>query len=352
MDFLDNYTYQLELINSIRGGKIALWGAGRAALKVCELLKTDGHNVACFIDNNPEKQGGYLKNLPIVSKTDCIINEVKFIIVTPRGIGKAILKDIQLIKPAMTFDCYYFLQHSSEFKILYDNLFKDNRSKEILKQIALANINGDNHYYAQINEPNQYYCIAEFMQKKNEYLAEVGAFVGDSLERFIWLNQEFKKIYAFEPAKRQFKALKYRIKRLNNEWALEDEQIIAINIGIGEFPQKVKINKSVGFSNYNIQKTGVNNFNILDLTSIDDYFKDKHISFLKADIEGDEMFMLKGANEVIKKQMPKIAICTYHNISDLIEIVNYILKLVPKKYKFALRHHSNNFTETVLYCWT
>jgi hypothetical protein len=42
----------------------------------------------------------------------------------------------------------------------------------------------------------------------------------------------------------------------------------------------------------------------------------EHVDFIKADIEGFEREMLKGATNVLKKFAPKLAICTYHLSDD------------------------------------
>ena len=60
------------------------------------------------------------------------------------------------------------------------------------------------------------------------------------------------------------------------------------------------------------------------------------INFIKADIEGAEMSMLRGATRIIKKHSPTIAICLYHKKDDFWEIPSFIHSLNPK-YKFWFR---------------
>jgi len=82
--------------------------------------------------------------------------------------------------------------------------------------------------------------------------------------------------------------------------------------------------------------------------SIDNiHFKDK-VSFIKMDIEGAEMNALKGAEKVILRDKPDLAICIYHRFEDLIEIPMYVKQLLPE-YKLYVRHHSDRSIETVLY---
>lgn len=72
------------------------------------------------------------------------------------------------------------------------------------------------------------------------------------------------------------------------------------------------------------------------------------VTFIKMDIEGAELESLKGAQKVIQRDKPKLAICIYHKPEDMVELPLYIKELVPE-YKFYIRHHSNFINETVLY---
>ena len=85
--------------------------------------------------------------------------------------------------------------------------------------------------------------------------------------------------------------------------------------------------------------------------SLDAYLDGRRITFLKADVEGMEMPLLSGAASTIRSHRPKLAICAYHYPPDIIEIT-HCLKSLVREYRFALRHHSPQLMETVLYAWT
>ena len=76
------------------------------------------------------------------------------------------------------------------------------------------------------------------------------------------------------------------------------------------------------------------NLSTIPIYKIDTIFnQNQKITYLKADIEGFEQEMLKGAAETIKRNKPKIAITTYHTQNDPNEIINFITGLVPE-YKY------------------
>ena len=75
---------------------------------------------------------------------------------------------------------------------------------------------------------------------------------------------------------------------------------------------------------------------------------DEKIDFLKIDVEGAEMAVLKGAKNIIATHRPTMAISLYHNWNDLWVIPNYV-KEMHTGYKLLIRQHMNNSFELVLY---
>lgn len=84
--------------------------------------------------------------------------------------------------------------------------------------------------------------------------------------------------------------------------------------------------------------------------SLDSYFKDINVTFLKADIESYEFSMLQGAIDVLKRDRPKLAISIYHNAVDMYAILRWLADL-NLGYKFYIRHHSVRDVDTVLYAY-
>jgi len=80
------------------------------------------------------------------------------------------------------------------------------------------------------------------------------------------------------------------------------------------------------------------------INSIDE----KKVDFIKMDIEGSELKALIGAERVIRKHKPKLAISVYHNLEDFYKIPGWIESL-NLGYKFYLGHFSTHKEETVLF---
>lgn len=72
------------------------------------------------------------------------------------------------------------------------------------------------------------------------------------------------------------------------------------------------------------------------------------VDFIKMDIEGAELPALRGAEGVLRRFRPRLAVCLYHQPEDFRAIPEYLDGLALG-YRFYLNHHYVNEWETVLY---
>lgn len=82
--------------------------------------------------------------------------------------------------------------------------------------------------------------------------------------------------------------------------------------------------------------------------SLDNILPGFHPTFINMDIEGSELAALKGAENMIRKSCPDLAICVYHSPAHLWEIPLYIHSL-GLGYRLFLRNYTSFTGETVLY---
>jgi hypothetical protein len=81
----------------------------------------------------------------------------------------------------------------------------------------------------------------------------------------------------------------------------------------------IDINGSGGRDSIIFNGDGGDSTEKIKITTLDQFVEEQGISkidFIKADIEGAERDMLKGAQKVLKRFAPKLAICTYHLRDD------------------------------------
>lgn len=90
---------------------------------------------------------------------------------------------------------------------------------------------------------------------------------------------------------------------------------------------------------------------------LDEYFRNKEIDYIKADIEGAEVSMLLGAEETLKEKVAETAICTYHryddeeNVKKCLELYGYTCE--PSKgymcFSYADDFDKSHFRRGLLY---
>jgi FkbM family methyltransferase len=185
---------------------------------------------------------------------------------------------------------------------------------------------------------------------------DAGAFVGDTVERFIWENLgTFRHIYAFEPGYKQFNALQHRLRRLIVEWAINPENVSLIRAGLADksgamsctFVNDAPLRHGLADLKSDLSDDDTDRVNVL---ALDEFLSGRKVTFIKADVEGMEMELLRGSERTIRNYRPKMALCVYHYPSHLYEVAEYVRYLVPE-YKFVLRQHVPLFGDFVLYCY-
>lgn len=182
-----------------------------------------------------------------------------------------------------------------------------------------------------------YYEIPETKVKKEDIVVDCGAAVGT----FTLSILHAKKIYAIEPLPKFTKSLKMTFSKNKNV------RILPVAVG-SKTGTAAMFDGSFG-SVLDSRKDGVK----VKITTIDNLFfnNGQKVTYIKADLEGWELEMLKGARKTLKKYKPRLAITTYHNTGDHIKIKNYLKKVCPT-YNFKLKgidRHTGN--PMMLHAW-
>lgn len=331
-----------------------LYGLGFLGQWALPRLRDEAIKLVSCYDANEALTSTIYEGLPVYAANDLKFSAPEFLFVTARHALPPVSKMLGRLGIAhVSYDAWVVASNYPAFRHIHDVVLRDERSKEVLRSVMMAMLTGDKEYCAAVFEKDQYFCLPRFCGSEKEIYVDAGSFCGDSVERFVWAqNGVFSKIYAFEPGTRQFAALKARTRRLIEEWALNPTDIEIVNAGLGQNNRQMTAASANGQMTsfalgYGSSATGTT----VDINSLDNFLDGKPITFLKADVEGMEMQLLKGAQSTIRRDKPKIAICVYHYPVDIPDITNYLADLVPD-YQFALRHHSPQLMETVLYCWT
>lgn len=322
---------------------IILFGASSCADKFLNKMK-EKFAVRYIVDNDEKKWGGIFSKKYKVYSVDKLkeTSPEDIILITSTYYNEIIEQCIKLGIQGNIYS-YLHLRHkvvgNNELEDMKQKLPKlkeicaDSKSREIIDKIAEKKRLGIKDY-SDISEENQYFVENIIKPDENEVFIDGGAFDGDTVREVIkFESNKFKKIYSFEIDKNNFEKIP------KEEF---DDRVIFVNCGLWDSEQKVffvegeRGSEIAEYGNLSAQ-----------CIALDSFIKEK-VTFIKMDIEGAEKKALKGAEKIIKRDKPKLAICLYHKLADMWEIPFYIHELVPK-YKIYIRHHGKNDEETVMY---
>ncbi len=220
------------------------------------------------------------------------------------------------------FDSEFLKQHESEFEWVYSRL-ADDISRKTFENIIYYKLSGKINYLidceVDINEPYN-----SFLKLSNDRFLDLGAYNGDTVLDFIGHCPEYESITAVEPDRKTFKKL------INN--TADIKSFNAINACITDSCKTVNF-KMLGGRN---SVLGDGN-NTVDAVSVDSLQYSP--TYIKMDIEGEEVNGIKGAKNTILKHKPKMLISAYHRTDDLITIPKAVFD-IRNDYKLYIRHFS------------
>jgi FkbM family methyltransferase len=198
-----------------------------------------------------------------------------------------------------------------EFKSFPDKLYwPKSFSIDRMNQIVAETFDKDDwHYYQKEHTEIE----------DNEILLDIGTAEGLFPLTVI---DKCKHIYLVEPSKTFYNCLK-------KTYANYQDKSTLINSAVGNSNGIISFNEDSLDGMITERKN--QNSQEIEINKIDNLFKNNEkITYLKADIEGFEQEMLKGAEQTIKNNKPKIAITTYHTHNDPNEIISIIKGYVPE----------------------
>lgn len=221
---------------------------------------------------------------------------------------------------------------------LYEKL-EDETSIRVFTNLMQYRILPDMAYIRQAFDADnhQYFDGDIVVCDENEVFVDCGGFIGDTTEAFIAQYRKYKKIYVYEPSGDNILSCKKNLEKYPG--------IEIRNCGVGEKHAVMSISNSGSSSSFMGEGEDGNR---IEIVSLDEDIREK-VTFIKMDVEGFEIPAMIGAKNHIKNDSPKLAICTYHIISDMWEIPKLLYYINPN-YKFYIRHYMETQNwETVLY---
>lgn len=354
-DFLDlirKNSVSFDKVNYLKNTTypIVLWGAGSLAVSVYNFLKKNKIRiVACLVDIE-NLEDDYFFDIPIynLSKIKKLYDKVDVIIGHSRYEKGSLIKEKnENINEVIYFCNICYGQYKSvDLDFIKKNIYKyieayeylnDDRSKRAFIAYINSKMNDDIRFIQECigEEKNNYFNNELFKINHKEIYLDLGAYNGDTIREF--LNEsygKYKKIIAFEPEKNSFL-------ELLNTYGNSNNDMVFYNMGAYDENKTVYFNDDAESSSLVLNDMGEK----IKVVKIDDEVKDS-VSVIKINYMQGVLETLRGAENIIKENMPKIAIVVGFDNMTVINVILYFkwlnnrLEGTQKKYDIILRFNA------------
>ena len=168
---------------------------------------------------------------------------------------------------------------------------------------------------------------------------DAGAYTGDTVREILNEGISPAGVYCFEADYDNYRKLK-----VFRDRECEMINLICENYALWDCHTRL----GMKLSNYNARVDLECTETSVEAVTIDDYFRDIKVGFIKMDIEGAERKALAGGMRTIERDRPILAVSIYHGLDDMAEIPEMLMGRL-ENYSFIVRHHSYTYSETILY---
>ena len=214
-----------------------------------------------------------------------------------------------------------FMAHLDDLREVYESLI-DEESKRTFRGYWLGNIT--NRLGEIVHASTPHYICEGFIPEKGAIVIDGGLCDGGTSVRFAQMGYE---VYGFEPSAQNFEVARK---------SAAENNFVAENFGLGAYKHETTFAQS---PNPGASKIDPNGTELVKITTIDAYVREKNlprVDFIKTDVEGAELDLLRGATTTIARFKPILALSAYHKWDDFWTLMNFV-KSVRPDYEFAMR---------------
>lgn len=220
------------------------------------------------------------------------------------------------------FNADYFEKNRESYKKIY-TLLADETSKHTFKCIVNYKLSGKISYLFDCEVPPDEPYKSFLKLTDNESFLDLGAYRGDTVDGFVSRVKGWQSITAVEPDLKTFKKLELNTKHLKNIHLIN--ACVSDSCGTARFSMQGGRNSSIG--------TGTE----IPMITVDSISENKNISFIKADVEGEELKTVGGMRETLLREKPKLLLSCYHRTVDLITLPDAVFG-IRGDYRLYMRH--------------
>jgi FkbM family methyltransferase len=349
------------------GDALVLYGAGVLGRVILEKLRRVGIEPVAFADDTPEKHGQVIDGLQVIKPMEAVekYSSRLIFVVTILNPKLSFLGAKHRLRKLTDKPVYSFLQFAWKYPTTFLPYYQFElpqqilaKAKDIRRAFYLwADEESRRQFVAHlkfrlrldynaipVNSGQGYFPLDIFPNlPDNTIFIDCGAYDGDTIRRFVeHQHGHFSRIYAFEPDEINCRRLREYITGLGADTV---QKVTIYNAGVGERRTKIKFN-ATGNMSASFNDEGTSEVEVLPLQDVVD--ADGATVFLKFDVEGAEWEALKGAERLLERSRPLLAISVYHRPDDLWELPLYINSL-NLGYRLFLRTQGEDGMDVICY---
>jgi FkbM family methyltransferase len=341
--------------------KILIYGAGAFGREILSDLKKNSIPVVAFLDKNAQPDQRVC-NIPVYAPEKAIFpfgerKEISVIlsIVLTEPARKEIISNLHRLGYVDIIDAQTLralrvpyshekmepepdeLRSEKEGILKAFSILGDEHSRQIYEKNLRAHFERDYQKTPESIGTIQYFAPGIPHKLRFSRFVDCGAYTGDTLSTLV-KGHDVHAYAGFEPGSTSFRQLSTTADNL-----AESVSCILFPCAVSEFTGMTSFSDIAGSG-----AIGNNGTCLVPAVRLDDVLKNFEPSIIKMDIEGEEYHALLGAKKMIAQYKPDLAICVYHYIRDLWQIL-HLINSWDLGYSFYLRSHSSATMETVLY---
>lgn len=336
-----------------KGKEYLIYGTGEIGRMTKRSIELIGAKADAFVCSKGYKKTDIICDLPVYELQE--LNEYSGnIILSVIGGGEQIKNELE----KLGFNVFW-LKEKKDILTIYSTFYRDYfNSKGV--DLSVKNINLNNicfinpflkdeayalSFFLECGDlilPELYndlscvfegpYCMENVMVSRDDVVFDCGSNIG--LFSFINSNKA-EKIYAFEPVPNTQENIKYMLKYYPN--ISIESYALGNSCGYVDFLMDDKNSESNKVIE-NAKIESIDKVSKVEIITLDEFvIKNKicKVDYIKADIEGFEREMLKGASKILREFAPKLSICEYHLPDDPDVLEKIILEANPN---YVIKH--------------
>ena len=330
--------------------KIVMYGMGNGADKILSICDSMGIEVSDFFASDGFVRGHLFHGKRVISYSEAkekygaenMIVLLSFASSLPEVLANIyrIAEECELYAPDVPvcgtnlFDSKFYAENEDKINAV-EALLADERSKEIYRSVIDYKLSGDVRLLTETHSDFSEVYGDILHAESFEYIADLGAYNGDTLREIKPYAQNLKSAIAFEPDRRNHKKLTdyadgetgFEIRAYKNAAWNKTETLIFDGSGN---------RNSTLVSGDSMPVTKGAKIVEVEARSLDGVLCGERIDYIKYDVEGAEREALDGSHESIEKHYPALLVSLYHRSEDIFELPLILHEKYPD-YKFYMR---------------